>query len=133
MRMNVKEILKFKRSFLKRLKQAMDSNRGSWERFVVIKANAAEGMSMNPRAMPGATLLLDRHYTALTPNRKGEANIYAVRRDRTCAIKYVETADRQLILRPHNPACPIEVLTMDDGSTPSDYIVGRVCHVGMET
>jgi transcriptional regulator with XRE-family HTH domain len=133
MSMHVKEILKFKRSFLKRLKGEVEGNRSGWERFVIIKVDAQEGMSMYPRTMPGATLLLDRHYNSMTPYRKGESNIYAVRRNEACTIKYVEAADNNLILRPHNPAYPIEVITMEDGQKPGDYIVGRVCYVGIET
>jgi SOS-response transcriptional repressor LexA len=90
-------------------------------------------MGMYPRTTPGATLLLDRHYNSLTPYRKGESNMYAVRKDDTCTIKYVEAADSHLILRPHNPAYPIEIITMEDGQKPGDYIVGRVCYVGIET
>ena len=131
--MHVKEILKFKKTFLKRLKEEVDGDRRAWERFVIVKADAQEGMSMYPRTMPGATLLLDRHYNSLTPYRKGESNMYAVRRDGTCTIRYVETADGHLILRPHNPAYPIEVIALEDGQRPGDYIVGRVCHVGIET
>jgi hypothetical protein len=133
MSMHVKEILKFKKIFLKRLKREVEGDRRAWERFVIIKADAQEGMSMYPRTMPGATLLLDRHYNSLTPYRKGESNMYAVRRDGTCTVKYVEAADRHLILRPHNPAYPIEVMALEDGRKPGDYIVGRVCHVGIET
>jgi Peptidase S24-like len=133
MSMHVKEILKFKKTFLKRLKEEMEGDRRAWERFVIIKADAQEGMSMYPRTMPGATLLLDRHYNSLIPYRKGEDNMYAVRRDGACTIKYVESADRHLILRPHNPAYPIEVIALKDGQKPSDHIVGRVCHVGIET
>jgi Peptidase S24-like len=132
MSMHVKEILKFKKSFLKRLKEEVDGDRSGWERFLIIKADAQEGMSMYPRTMPGATLLLDRHYNSLTPYRKGERNIYAVRKHDTCTIKYVETADGHLILRPHNPAYPIEVIALEGGQKPGDYIVGRVCHVGIE-
>ena len=133
MSMHVKEILKFRKSFLKRLKEQVEGDRSGWERFVIIKADAQEGMSMYPRTMPGATLLLDRHYNSLTPYRKGESNIYAVRKDGTCTIRYVEIANHHLILRPHNPACPIEVITLEDGQKPGDYIVGRVCYVGIET
>ena len=133
MNMHVKEILKFKKSFLKRLKEDVEGDRKGWERFVIIKADAQGGMSMYPRMMPGATLLLDRHYNSLTPYRKSESNIYAVCKDGTCLIRYVETADGNLILRPHNPAYPIEVITLEDGQKPGDYIVGRVCHVGIET
>jgi len=36
-------------------------------------------------------------------------------------------------MRPHNPSYPIEVITLEDGQKPGDHIVGRVCHVGIET
>ncbi|MFZ1008955.1 MAG: S24 family peptidase [Candidatus Sulfotelmatobacter sp.] len=131
--MNVKEILKFKKSFLKKLKTETEGNRDQWERFVVIKVDGREGMSMYPRLLPGATLLIDRHYNSLQPYRKAEFNMYAVLKDENCTVKYVETAGSHMILRPHNQAYPIEVVTMEEGKSPSDYIVGRICHVGIET
>ena len=131
--MNVKEILKFKKNFLKKLKAETEGDRQQWERFVMIKVDAREGMSMYPRLLPGATLLIDRHYNSLKPYRKGEFNMYAVLKDENCTVKYVETAGSHLILRPHNQAYPIEVVTMEEGKSASDYIVGRVCHVGIET
>jgi hypothetical protein len=131
--MNVKEIVKFKKSFLKRLKhETTESSRVNWDRFVVIKAAPQEATTMYPRMQPGATVLLDRHYNSLAPYRKGENNIYAVRKDESCAIRYVEVANNHLVLRPHNTASPIEVLTIEQGLKPSDYIVGRVCYVGSE-
>ncbi len=133
MSMHVKDILKFKKTFLKRLKAEVDGDRRDWERFVVVKADAHEGMSMYPRTLPGATLLLDRHYNSLTPYRKGESNIYAVRKNGSCTFKYVEVAGNNLILRPHNPAYPVEVIALEDGQKPADHVVGRVCYVGIET
>jgi len=133
MSMHVKEVLKFKKTFLRRLKEAMEGDREGWERFVIIKVDAREGMSMYPRMLPGATLLIDRHYNSLVPYRKGEYNMYAVRKDDSCTIKYVETAGNNLILRPHNQAYPVEVLPMEEGKKPGDYLVGRVCYVGIET
>lgn len=133
MSMHVKEILKFKKSFLKRLKEETEGDRGGWERFVIIRADAQEGMTMYPRLQPGATALLDRHYNSLNPYRKGESNMYAVRKNGTCAIRYVEISGNHMILRPHNQGSPVEVLLMKDGLKPSDCIVGRVCHVGIET
>jgi hypothetical protein len=130
--MNVKEILKFKKSFLKKLKPETAGNRQQWERFVLIKVGNDEGMSMYPRLMPGATLLLDRHYNSLKPYRKAESNMYAVLKDESCTVKYVETAGNQLVLRPQNQAFPIEVVAIEEGKSASDYLVGRVCHVGME-
>src|SRR5258706_514851 len=66
-------------------------------------------------------------------NRKGEQNMYAVRKNDACTIKYVEVANRHLVLRPHNPAYPVEVLPIEEGTQPGDHLVGRVCHVGIET
>jgi phage repressor protein C with HTH and peptisase S24 domain len=131
--MQVKEILKFKKSFLRKLRPEMEGHRDNWERFVLIKVDAKEGMSMYPRLAPGATLLLDRHYNSLKPYRKGEANIYAVTKNGTCTVKYVEVSGAQLILRPHNPEFPVEVLALEEGKKAADYLIGRVCQVGIET
>src|SRR5689334_4801842 len=131
MKMHVREILKFKKSFLRRMRADMEGDRDTWERFVIIRVDAREGMSMYPRMLPGATILLDRHYNALKPYRKGEFNMYAVVKDGDCTVKYVEVAGNHLILRPHNQAYPIEVLTMEEGETAADDLVGRVCYDGI--
>jgi hypothetical protein len=130
--MHVKEILKFKKTFLRKLKAATQGDRSGWQRFVLIQVDASEAMCMYPRLMPGATLLIDRHYNSLKPYRKGEFNMYAVLKSDTCAVRYVEVAGNHLILRPHNQSSPIEVLVMEDGKTAADFLVGRVCHVGLE-
>jgi len=129
----VKDILKFKKSFLRRLRPAQQSMRDKWQRFVLVKVDARDGMSMYPRLLPGASVLVDRHYNSLKPYRKNESNMYAVARNNTCTIKYVELGGNHLILRPHNPAYPVEIMPMDESKKASDYIVGRVCHVGIET
>lgn len=56
--------------------------------------------------------------------------MYAVAKDGDCTVKYVGVAGNYLILRPRNQAYPIEVMTMQDGKTAADYLVGRVCYVG---
>lgn len=130
---NVKDILKFKKSFLRRLRSEAASMRDEWRRFVLVKVDARDGMSMYPRLLPGSTVLIDRHYNSLTPYRKHEQNMYAVRKDDGCTVKYVELADNALVLRPHNQAYPVSVITIEEGKTYSDYIVGRICHVAIET
>jgi Peptidase S24-like len=131
--MHVKETLRFKKSFLKRLKTEMEGGRSGWERFVIIKMDTQGGMSMYPRTMPGAFVLIDRHYNSLIPYHKGEKNIYAVRRGKSCKVRYVEILDNNLILRPHNSDYPIELISLTGGQRTGDYIVGRVCYVGAET
>ncbi len=133
MGMHIKEILKFKKSFLKRLKPDAVAAHTAWERFVVVKLDHQEAMVMYPRTLPGAALLIDRHYTSLTPYRKEASNIYAVRKNDGCVIRHLEVIKNQLILRPHNRNFPIEVISLEDGQKPADYIVGRICHIGTDT
>lgn len=133
MSMHVKEMVKFRRSFLKKLKEGLEGDRAGWVRFVAIKADAREGTSMYPRTLPGATLLIDRHYNSLAPYRKGENNMYAVRKDDQCAIRYVEQIENYLLLRAQNPSYHVEMITMKEGQKSSDFVIGRVCYVGIET
>ena len=133
MSMKVKDMMKLKKSFLRKLRPEMEGERGHWERFVLIRADGREGMSMYPRLLPGATILLDRHYNSLKPYRKGESNMYAIARNGTCTVKYVEVAGNHLVLRPHNTAYPVDVMAMEPGKKPYEYLIGRVCYVGIET
>jgi hypothetical protein len=133
MSMRVKEILKFKKSFLRSLRPAMEGDRDGWERFVIIKADGREGMSMYPRMLPRSIVLIDRHYNSLKRYRKGESNMYAVNSKGGLTIKYVELAGRHLVLRPHNQTYPVEVMAMEDGKKAHHYLVGRVSYVGVET
>jgi hypothetical protein len=130
--MHVKEIFKFKKSFLRKLRADAPPHRSSWQRFVLIRLDPREALPMSPRLAPGAILLVDRHYTALTPYRKGELNLYVVLKNDLCVVRYIELAGNQLILRPHDQNSPIDVVPIESGQSPADYIVGRVCHVSLE-
>lgn len=130
---NVQDILKFKKSFLRRLRPEMSGSRDKWHRFVLIKVDAREGMSMFPRLLPGATVLLDRHYNALKPYRRGERTMFAVRLDGGLTVKYVELTERTLVLRPHNEDYSITLIPLEEGKSVAEYIVGRVCHVALES
>lgn len=132
MSMKVLEIRKFKRGFLRKLRSDLHGKRAEWERFVAIKVGG-DGMSMYPRLLPGATVLIDRHYNSLQPYRKNELNMYAVRTKESCMVRYVELAGRNIVLRPHNQAHAVEILTMADGKGIGEYLVGRVCYMGIET
>jgi transcriptional regulator with XRE-family HTH domain len=133
MSMKVREIQKFRRSFLRKLRPEMHGKRGDWERFVAIKVEASDGMSMYPRLLPGATVLIDRHYNSLQPYRKAELNMYGVHMRGTCVVRYVEIAGKNMVLRPHNQAYAVEVVPLGDEGSISDYLVGRVCYMGIET
>ena len=131
MSVKVREIQKFKRSFLRKLRPDLHGKRAGWERFVAIRAEG-DALSMYPRLRPGATVLIDRHYNSLQPYRRGEPNLYAVYVKGTCRIRYVERAGKNLVFRPHNQSYSLEIVPLENQETPADYLVGRVCHVDME-
>src|SRR6202790_403624 len=58
---SVKDMLKFKKSFLQALRPHMEGNRARGERFVLIRANPREGIRMYARLRRGATMLIYRH------------------------------------------------------------------------
>lgn len=130
---HVLDALKFKKTFLRKLKPDIEGDRSSWHRFVLIKLDAREAFAMLPRLVAGATLLIDRHYNSLKPYRKGEFNMYAVLKNDTCAVRYVEMAGDHLILRPHNQSSPIEFVHIPPGKSSADYLIGRVCQAALET
>jgi hypothetical protein len=128
----VLDILKFKKSYLRKLRPDTEGNRSSWHRFVLMKLDPKDSIAMYPRLMPGALLLLDRHYNSLKPYRKNEFNMYAVLKNDTCTVRYVEQAQNQLILRPHGRTAPVEVIQIAQGKTASDYIIGRIAQVSLD-
>jgi hypothetical protein len=130
---DVREVLKFKKNFLRRLRAEAESDRRDWTRFVLIKLDPHEAQPMYPRLLGGATVLLDRHYNALKPYRKAEPNMYAVLKDDTCTVRYVSLSGNHLVLRPHNQAYPVDVIPIELGRSCADYLIGRVCHVAIET
>jgi hypothetical protein len=131
-KMNVLDIFKLKKTYLRKLKAAPEGERSAWQRFVLIRLNAKEALPMSPRLTAGATLLLDRHYNSLKPYRKNEWNMYVVLKNDACAVRYVEATQNEIILRPHNQSQPIEVIPIAQGKRPTDYIVGRVSHISLE-
>ena len=50
--------------------------------------------------------------------------MYAVNKDGTSTIKYVELAGSNLVLRPHNQAYPVEVMPIEGGQN-REQLPGR--------
>jgi transcriptional regulator with XRE-family HTH domain len=129
----VKDLLPYARGMLGRIRaEPASPTRKSWTRFVLIRVEGKEALSMWPRFGPGAILLLDRHYTSLRPYRKDDRNIYVVRKGDGLTVRYVDLSGTVLILRPHNSDYPIELLPMEGGQNPGERIVGRVAHIALE-
>jgi hypothetical protein len=100
---------------------------------VLIKADPATAAAMYPRISSGAILLIDRHYNSLTPYRRNTPNMYAVLKNGACMVRYAALHGKQLSLRPQCDSAPLDYVTIAPGRSAADYIVGRICHVGLET
>lgn len=125
------ETRSFNRAFLRKLKPRAAVDRSDWLRFVLIKLQGRHAGGFFPRSV-AATLLVDRYYNSLEPYRRLHPNLYAVSLAGQCVAAHISVCDNCLLLRPREPRKPIEVVRIEHGRSYSDYIVGRICHVGME-
>ena len=123
----------FKKSFLRRIRPLMASQRGHWQRFVLIKANKESAAAMGPKLVAGAMLLVDRHYNSLRNYRQRERNLYVVKSGESYKVRYVELQEGQLMFRPENLGCALGFVQPGKGETFADYLVGRVAHIAIET
>lgn len=129
----VVEFLRFKKSFLRRIRPETANQRSNWQRFVLIRADKDSGEAMRPRLLPGAMLLIDRHYNSLRNYRRREPNLYVVKCGDGYTVRYVELQGNQLTLRPENQKCGLGFVETQKGKTFADYVVGRVAHIAIET
>ena len=129
---HIQEILKFKQSFLKRMRAEPTGDRSQWLRVVMMKPGREDCEAMSPRLSAGSTVLLDRHYNTLTPYRRGDKTMFAVKYDNEVVVRYVHLDGTTLVLRPENASSPVKLLHLPQGTEPSDLIVGRVGFVSME-
>jgi len=127
------EFLCFKRNFLRKIRREIAGDRARWQRFLLLKADREAGVAMRARLAAGAMLLLDRHYNSLRSYRRNEPNLYVVKDGAKFVIRYLELQGRQLTLRPENQEWPLGFIQLGKGGSFSDYIVGRVAHIAMET
>ncbi len=127
----VKDVFKFRKDFLARMRPRMEGDRSSWQRFIDVQVGAREGMSMYPRLLPGAFVLVDRHYNSLASYRRSERNMYAVVHGGHCYLRYVEEKPGHLVLVAENHNYTTQALPLVGKST-SDYIVGRICSIYIE-
>ena len=122
----------FATRFLHKLKPSDSEGRRDWLRFVLIRLDQKSARAMFPFESDSATLLVDRHYSSLEPYHRSQPNLYAVMVGRRCMAGYLSLIDRYLVVRPHAPQFAMETIRMERGRRYSEYIVGRVCHVGLE-
>jgi len=127
----VLETRNFSKSYLRRLKPRAAVDRSDWLRFVLIRLDGRSSSGFFPRSTT-ATLLVDRYYNSLEPYRRSRPNLYAVSFAGRCVAAHIAVCDNCLLLWPREPRQPLEIVPIEPGRSYCDYIVGRVCYVGLE-
>jgi hypothetical protein len=129
----VLDVFKVRKRLLRSLRPAMATDRSRWQRFIFIRAGAREGLSMYPRLLPGAYVLLDRHYNSLRPYVRNERNMYAVVHNGHCFLRYVEQKGAYLVLHAENRTYSTHALPLCPGDSPLEGVAGRVCSLQINT
>jgi transcriptional regulator with XRE-family HTH domain len=107
-----------------------------WQRYVAVRADAQQAAAMDPLIVPGAVVVIDRHYHSLAPYHAHRRTLYGVRAGGGAGggllLRNVEFDGGSLILRPLAMDVAVQVISPGAKETAADYIVGRVCLVVSE-
>ena len=122
----VHSVLQFPVEALRAMRPHALHGRRAWQRFVAVRIPAAEALAMEPIVQPDAIALIDRHYNSLLSYRPSRANVYAVRHGAHLRLRYVDYLLNRLVLKPSNPAFPVDLIEVGPGTHPTDLIAGRV-------
>ncbi len=111
---------------LNSLRARTTPSRRAWQRFVAVRIPPADALPMEPLVMPDALAIIDRHYSSLIPFRPSRPNLYAVRHDAHLSLRYADFLSGRLVLRPLNVAFPVDLIDIGPGTSPNEFIAGRV-------
>ncbi len=124
-----REMAPFQAAMLSGLRPRCPPERQTWERFVVVRASAADAAGMEPVVEAGALLVVDRHYTSLTAYEEGRPTMYAVRVEMGMVVRYAEYAASRVVLRPVEMSAAIKVIAVSSRAAAREMVVGRVAVV----
>jgi len=134
---SVETMLPFPAVSVRGLAARCGQGRRQWERFVAVRLSAEEARGMEPVAVTGSVVVLDRHYTSFRPYREGVANLYGARMRAVAGtqfvVRYAQFEAERVILRPVAVQRKAEVVEVGAGETVHDVLVGRVVVVVSET
>ena len=130
---DVLDAIKFKQSLLRRMRPDLRSNREHWVRFLLIHPSRDDCEAMRPHLAPRCMVLLDRHYNALDPYRRGDPPMLAIRCGEEVMIRFASLEGTTLVLQGQTHKSRLHFVHVPSGSEVSDLILGRVAYVWMET
>lgn len=102
------------------------ASRRAWERFVAVRVPAGDTLPMEPVVFSEAIALIDRHYNSFARYWPDRPNLYAVRHGSHLVLRYADFLSGRVVLRPHNVLFPLDLIEVQDGESPGDFLAGRV-------
>jgi transcriptional regulator with XRE-family HTH domain len=124
---SILELIQLPSGFLDHLTIRRSPDRRAWDRFIAIRADYSQAEPMLPIIHPHAILVLDRHYTSLTPYRPPLPNIYAVQYGTKILFRYASLHGNHIVLRPARLEFPIDLIELKPKELSTKFIIGRVC------
>jgi hypothetical protein len=125
---SVLEVIHLPSGTLAALRGRHNPARRDWHRFVAVRISPDQALPMSPILRPQSIVVLDRHYSSLTPFRPPQQDVYGINDSNALIFRYVSSDARRVILRPHAIEYPIKVVEILGRASLSDLIVGRVCN-----
>jgi hypothetical protein len=125
----VESMLYFPAAVLASIQPRASGARRAWERFVAVRAEAADAAAMEPLLQPQAIALLDRHYNTFRQYRPNRLNLFAVKQGAGLKLRYADFSLGRLVLRPRSLAFPVELIDAGGWEPAADLLVGRVALV----
>lgn len=101
--------------------------RRDWSRFLALRVTLEQAAPMHPVLRAHSIAVIDRHYNSFAPYRPPAPNLYAVNNGGSVLFRYVTFDADSLVLRPYSLEYSVELLRLNDGESPSEYLIGRVC------
>ena len=120
------------KSLLRRWRSNDVAGRSMWQRFVLLDSDCSEVRGIVPTASAGATLLVDRHYTALESYHRSRQNLYVLRLGEHPVVGRVSLLDEHLVVQPCDKRCEVLTPKLKRSENYFDYIVGRLCQIRAE-
>jgi len=109
------------------------ARRTTWERFVAVQTSSTDAEAMHPVIMPGALVVIDRHYNSLIRHDPDRPSLYAVRDGGHLTLRYCDFLSSRLVLRPLNKRSAVTLLEIEPGSSPGELLVGRIALIINQT
>lgn len=111
------------------IKTRTPTSRRAWQRFVAFRVADQDAHAMDPLLLPAALVVIDRHSLSLRTPAPGKPSLFAILNRGHVVLRYAELRSGRIVLRPRNPAFPVELIEVESDAALHALVVGRVAFI----